>query len=101
MLFSPCLRVKTQFPVCDAGDCRAVLCRNSKALQLNREHSTEDNSERDRVSKMGGKLQQVDGSWRLGSAGIQVTRSRIQDLSHYSLHSASFHMLIKMHDTMA
>ena len=57
-----------------AGDCRAVLCRGGKAVQLSREHSAEDLEERQRVKQAGGKLREVMGSWRIGDAGLQVTR---------------------------
>jgi hypothetical protein len=58
----------------DAGDCRAVLCKGGRAIQLNREHSAEILEERQRVEEAGGKLREVMGSWRIGDAGLQVTR---------------------------
>jgi len=57
-----------------AGDCRAVLCRGGSAIQLNREHSAEVLEERQRIEAAGGKLREVMGSWRIGDAGLQVTR---------------------------
>lgn len=43
-------------------------------MQINREHSAEDADERQRVEEAGGKLREVMGSWRIGDAGLQVTR---------------------------
>jgi len=60
--------------IASSGDCRAVLCRGGRALQINREHSAEDADERQRVEEAGGKLREVMGSWRIGDAGLQVTR---------------------------
>ena len=57
-----------------AGDCRAVLCRAGAAVQLCREHTADDHQERQRIQAAGGELRQVMGSWRIGAAGIQVTR---------------------------
>ena len=57
-----------------AGDCRAVLCHRGKAIQLSRDLTAEDAEERARVLNAGGNLQKVMGSWRVGDAGIQVTR---------------------------
>ncbi len=51
-----------------------MLCRGGKALQLNREHSAEDNQERQRVQQDNGEVQEVLGSWRIGDAGLQVSR---------------------------
>ncbi|GMH40224.1 hypothetical protein BSKO_08128 [Bryopsis sp. KO-2023] len=59
----------------NAGDCRAVLCRDGKAVQLTRDHTAMNCEERLRVEKSGGKVQWTLDSWRVGSAGIQVTRS--------------------------
>ena len=57
-----------------AGDCRAVLCRGGRGVQLNAEHSADSPSERERIEASGGDLRLVNGSWRIGGAGIQVTR---------------------------
>lgn len=59
----------------NAGDCRAVLCRNGNAVQVTRDHTAMDAEERHRVEKSGAKVQWTLDSWRVGTAGIQVTRS--------------------------
>lgn len=56
------------------GDCRAVLCHQGEAVQLSRDHTADDQQERDRIKAAGGRLHQVAGSWRIGAAGIQVSR---------------------------
>ena len=40
---------ESAWPACAAGDCRAVLCRAGKALQLTEDHSAASPSERARV----------------------------------------------------
>mmetsp|Transcript_35662 Transcript_35662/g.100954 ORF Transcript_35662/g.100954 Transcript_35662/m.100954 type:complete len:438 (+) Transcript_35662:245-1558(+) len=61
--------------VANAGDCRAVLCRGGRPLQVSRDHSTADDAERQRIVDASGKLSWRVDSWRVGEAGIQVTRS--------------------------
>lgn len=61
--------------VANAGDCRAVLCRDGKAVPLTRDHTAMDPEERCRVQETGGRVQWKLDSWRVGSAGIEVTRS--------------------------
>ena len=58
-----------------AGDCRAVLCQDGAAVQLSRDHSAEDALERCRVTEAGAVVRHVVGGWRIGDAGIQLTRS--------------------------
>lgn len=59
----------------NAGDCRAVLCRGGVAEALTRDHSAADDSERTRVAAAGCQVQWRQDGWRLGEAGLQVTRS--------------------------
>lgn len=58
----------------NAGDCRAVLCRDGKAVQVNREHTADDERERGRVAAAGARVARHQGAWRVGAAGLQVTR---------------------------
>ncbi|CAK0781962.1 hypothetical protein CVIRNUC_005517 [Coccomyxa viridis] len=60
--------------VSNAGDCRAVLCREGNALPLSRDHTAEQEDERQRIVQAGGQVNHVMGSWRIGQAGIQVSR---------------------------
>uniref|UniRef100_A0A061SFA0 Protein kinase and pp2c-like domain-containing n=1 Tax=Tetraselmis sp. GSL018 TaxID=582737 RepID=A0A061SFA0_9CHLO len=61
--------------IANAGDCRAVLCRAGKAVQVTRDHTLADDEERQRVAAAGGRVSwKVDG-WRVGPAAIQVSRS--------------------------
>ena len=58
------------------GDCRAVLCRGGMAWPLTRDHTAMDDQERIRVQRSGTAfIHWRKGSWRIGRAGIQVTRS--------------------------
>ena len=56
------------------GDCRAVLCRNGSAVALSQDQTANVDSERGRVTAMGARVQWLVDSWRVGDAGIQVTR---------------------------
>ena len=59
-----------------SGDCRAVLCRGGMAWPLTRDHTAMDDQERTRVQQSGTAfIHWRKGSWRIGRAGIQVTRS--------------------------
>ena len=70
-----CVTVSVQtYGHLSAGDCRAVLCRSGSAVQLNTEHNADNEKERKRVEQVGGHFKLVNGAWRLGEAGIQVTR---------------------------
>ena len=59
----------------NAGDCRAVLCRGGRAVPASRDHNADDEEERRRVLQAGAQVARRMGNWRLGQAGIQVTRS--------------------------
>ncbi|DBA85833.1 TPA: hypothetical protein ACH3X1_005382 [Trebouxia sp. C0004] len=61
--------------VANAGDCRAVLCRKGKAMALSRDQTADVEDERHRVEAAGASVQWRVDSWRIGDAGIQVTRS--------------------------
>ncbi|DBB06962.1 TPA: hypothetical protein ACH3X3_009613 [Trebouxia sp. C0006] len=61
--------------VANAGDCRAVLCRKGKAMALSCDQTADVEDERHRVEAAGASVQWRVDSWRIGDAGIQVTRS--------------------------
>lgn len=61
--------------VANCGDCRAVLCQNGIAVPLTRDHTVDDEKERERIKAGGGVVEWRVNSWRVGSVGIQVTRS--------------------------
>lgn len=61
--------------VANAGDCRAVLCRGGAAVAVTRDHTADDETERRHVVAAGGTAALHQGSWRIGAAGLQVTRS--------------------------
>jgi serine/threonine protein phosphatase PrpC len=59
----------------NAGDCRAVLVRGGSACALSRDHTAEDAAERRRCEACGGRFaRDAAGKWRLGDAGVAVTR---------------------------
>ncbi|CAL5221159.1 g3298 [Coccomyxa viridis] len=60
--------------VANAGDCRAVLCRDGAAVSLSRDHTADSEDERQRIVQAGGHVSHVLGNWRIGQAGIQVSR---------------------------
>ncbi|KAG2434238.1 hypothetical protein HXX76_007963 [Chlamydomonas incerta] len=49
----------------NAGDCRAVLCRDGRALRLSRDHKPELPEERQRIEAAGGRVANVRGTWRV------------------------------------
>ena len=57
-----------------AGDCRAVLCTAGKAQALSCDHTADREEERRRVQAAGASVQWTIDSWRIGEAGMQVTR---------------------------
>ncbi|GBF88929.1 hypothetical protein Rsub_01428 [Raphidocelis subcapitata] len=59
----------------NAGDCRAVLCRAGAPLALSRQHTADLDDERARVLAAGGSVARGAGGWRVGAAGLQVTRA--------------------------
>ncbi|GAB4815737.1 hypothetical protein N2152v2_002783 [Parachlorella kessleri] len=61
--------------VANLGDSRAVVCRGGGALELTSDQVADRADERQRVAAAGGTLRHVMGSWRVGAAGMQVTRS--------------------------
>jgi serine/threonine protein phosphatase PrpC len=61
--------------IANAGDCRAVLCRGGRALPLSRDHTADLPGERARILSVKGRLVYRIDSWRVGDAGLQVTRS--------------------------
>eukprot|EP00899_Mesostigma_viride_P022588 jgi/Mesvir1/3513/Mv11990-RA.1 len=69
------LFVRRRLLVANAGDCRAVLCREGKMVQLTRDHTAADPAERQRVTDAGGLVEIRQDTWRVGAAALQVTRS--------------------------
>ena len=63
-----------QMWLANAGDCRAVLARGGSAVAASRDHNADDEAERARVVAAGAQVSRRMGNWRLGQAGIQVTR---------------------------
>jgi serine/threonine protein phosphatase PrpC len=63
--------------VANIGDSRAMLCRNGRPFPLSIDQIAERSDERNRIeqSGYGEHLCQHDGSWRVGSVGLAVTRS--------------------------
>lgn len=51
--------------VANAGDARAVLCRNGKALRLSHDHKPDDAEEKARIEKAGGKVDFKSDAWRV------------------------------------
>ena len=73
------MQVAGKLIIGNAGDCRAVLCHGEHAVPLTRDHTAEDEYERDRIEHSGGQLKQINGQWRVGSAGLQVCQSCNRD----------------------
>jgi serine/threonine protein phosphatase PrpC len=65
----------SQLFVANAGDGRAVLSRGGTAVPLSRQHTADLQDERERVVASGGTVAFRGGSWRVGTAALQVTRA--------------------------
>jgi serine/threonine protein phosphatase PrpC len=63
--------------VANAGDCRALLCRDGSGAQLTRDHNADDSGERRRITASGGTVAHhaPSNTHRVGEAAIHVTRS--------------------------
>ncbi|KAH7443513.1 hypothetical protein KP509_02G038000 [Ceratopteris richardii] len=60
--------------VANIGDCKAVLCRDSKAESLSTIHRASSQEERQRIEKLGGMVDCYNGTWRVQGT-LAVTRS--------------------------
>lgn len=53
------------------GDCRAILCnKNNKAKQLTEDHKPNTNTEKKRISKLGGKIYYDGYDWRIENLSV-------------------------------
>jgi serine/threonine protein phosphatase PrpC len=59
----------------NVGDSRAVVCRGGVAVALTSDQTADREDERARIVAAGGSVSMRMGSWRVGEAGMQVTRS--------------------------
>ncbi|GAB2267098.1 hypothetical protein Dimus_002082 [Dionaea muscipula] len=73
------LLVKNKLYVANAGDCRVILCQGGHAIALSRDHVASCFEERERVMNAGGEVKWLVDTWRVGDAGLQVTRSMGDD----------------------
>ena len=100
--------------VTDAGDCRAVLCRAGKAVQLSTDQTVDNDAERARLLAAGGQVRWRVDSWRVGAAGIQVSRQVLLLLFPHTVASHTHivyevrlarlgfkHMMAKAHFTLS
>ncbi|KAL8172212.1 hypothetical protein V2J09_024016 [Rumex salicifolius] len=69
------LLMKDKVYIGNAGDCRAILCRNGCVTALSRDHVASCLEERDRIIKAGGQVKWQVDNWRVGAPALQVTRS--------------------------
>lgn len=69
------LIIRNKLFVANAGDCRTILCRGGQPYPLSRDHVASNNEERQRVLSAGGDVKWQVDTWRIGQAGLQVTRS--------------------------
>ncbi|KAH7290148.1 hypothetical protein KP509_30G033900 [Ceratopteris richardii] len=63
-----------QLLVANAGDCKAVLCREGKAEVLSSIHRASNAKERERIQNLGGYVDCFSGTWRVQGT-LAVTRS--------------------------
>lgn len=69
------LIARNELFVANAGDCRAILCRDGNARTLSKDHVASCLEERERVTEAGGVVKWQVDTWRVGPAALQVTRS--------------------------
>ena len=67
-------------------------------MPLSRDHTAEREDERQRIVQAGGQVSHVMGSWRIGQAGIQVSRCKpypgIIQQKLYKLHLLWWYMMV-------
>ncbi|CAN6451708.1 unnamed protein product [Victoria cruziana] len=61
--------------IANAGDCRAIICRNGQVHALSKDHVASCPQERERIIHAGGEIKWQIDTWRVGPAALQVTRS--------------------------
>nr|CCA15540.1 hypothetical protein ALNC14_016830 [Albugo laibachii Nc14] len=65
---------RLRYFVANAGDCRAVLCRDGKAVPLSIDHKPDRASEKQRITQSGGFVGQIAGVTRVyAAAGAGLT----------------------------
>ncbi|XP_023539398.1 protein kinase and PP2C-like domain-containing protein isoform X2 [Cucurbita pepo subsp. pepo] len=69
------LIVRDRLFIANAGDCRTILCRAGYPVVLSKDHVASCVEERERVIRAGGQVKWQVDTWRVGPAGLQVTRS--------------------------
>lgn len=69
------LTIGRRLAVANIGDSRAVLCRGEEAVALTHDQTADREDERIRIASSGGEVSVRMGGWRVGSAGLAVTRS--------------------------
>lgn len=73
---------KNTLYVANAGDSRAILCRNGKALALSEDHKPSQAVERERIVAAGGYLSEIGGMCRV-NGNLNLSRA-IGDLKYKS-----------------
>jgi len=69
------LFVGRHLAVANVGDSRAVLCRDATAVDITKDQIADREDERARIEGAGGFCSIRLGQWRVGDAGLAVTRS--------------------------
>jgi serine/threonine protein phosphatase PrpC len=70
------LLVGRHLTIAHVGDSRAVLCsKNNQALAVTVDQTADREDERLRIQNLGGEVSVRMGGWRVGEAGLAVTRS--------------------------
>ena len=69
------LIIGRRIAIANLGDSRAVLCRGDEAVPLTQDQTAEREDERERILAAGGEVSVRMGGWRVGNAGLAVTRS--------------------------
>nr|CEL64417.1 TPA: GTP-binding protein, related [Neospora caninum Liverpool] len=65
LLFGPDDDGQLKLLTAHAGDTRAVLCRDDRALRLTEDHRPNDKFEKRRIQQNGGEVMNIEGIWRV------------------------------------
>lgn len=84
--------------VINLGDCRAVICEGTKAIQLSVDHKPNDLNEKKRIESLGGKIYYDGFDWRIKSLSLSRAFGDIDSKPYVSHRPDIFQRKLKKND---